>query len=72
MKISNNKILAALGITGCALVAASFYWIGRRDELDRIIECGMGHILDGVELSVYGKKNIPITLSVKAWERPAE
>lgn len=40
MKIPNNKVLTGLCFAGTAVAALSSYWIGRRDELEEIINLG--------------------------------
>lgn len=71
MKIPNNAILAVGGLAGMVLTAWSTYWIGRRDELNQIIDLGQEVEMetDLRELNMYDRKGNPVSLFLKTTKR---
>lgn len=71
MKIPNNTILTVGGLAGVILTAWSVYWIGRRDELDQIIDLGREvEVETGLrELNMYDGKGKQVSLFIKTTER---
>lgn len=69
MKIPNNAILVVGGLAGAALTAWSTYWIGRRVELNQIIDLGRDTDTDLRELNMYDSKGNPVLLFLKTTER---
>lgn len=66
MKIPNDNILTAMGIAGSFVLCVSIYWLGRRAELQQIIDIGKG--LDGDNfrlLKVFEKDGSPASLFIK-------
>lgn len=71
MKIPNNTILTVGGLAGVVLTAWSTYWIGRRVELNQIIDLGREVEMEtGLrELNMYDGKGKPVSLFLKTTER---
>lgn len=70
MKIPSNKILAGLGLIGGVATALSTYWIGRRDELNQLIDLGLD-IEDGSnfrEMRVFDKRGNRARLFIRTEE----
>lgn len=63
VKIPNSKILLAFGTIGSLITAAAMYWIGRRDELDQIINLGQPDGINKLEVKYDGR--IPYDLYVR-------
>lgn len=71
MKIPNNAILAVGGLAGAALTAWSSYWIGRRNELNQIIDLGREVEMETNlrELNMYDSKGKQVSLFLKTTEK---
>ena len=68
MKIPSNKVLLSLSMAGVITMLQSLYWIGRRDELDQIID--LGRNAKGTKaLDMFDRNNIPVELYIKTIER---
>lgn len=69
MRIPNNAILMVSGLAGAVITAWSIYWIGRRVELNQIIDLGREVETELRELSLYDVKGRPVSLFLKTTER---
>lgn len=71
MKIPNNAILMVGGLAGAALTVWSSYWIGRREELNQIIDLGREVELetDLRELNMHDSKGKLVSLFLKTTEK---
>lgn len=71
MKIPSNTILAIGGLVGSIVTAASAYWIGRRCELDQIIN--IGRVTEDETgfraLDMFDSKGRPVALYVRSEDR---
>lgn len=70
MKIPSNKILTGLGLIGIVATTWSTYWIGRRDELDQIINLGreVEYETNLRELRMFDEKRRPVSLFIRTEE----
>lgn len=66
IKIPNDNVLTAMGVVGVFVLFTSIYWLGRRAELQQIIDIGKG--LDGDDfrlLKVFERDGSPASLFIK-------
>lgn len=66
MKIPNDNVLTAMAVAGACILSTSMYWLGRRAELQQIIDIGKG--LDGDDfrlLKVFERDGSPASLFIK-------
>ena len=64
IKIPNSKILLVIGGLGSLITAGAMYWIGRRDELDEVINLGQPEGVNKLEVKYDGR--IPYDLYVRS------
>jgi len=66
MKIPNDNVLTAMAFAGVFVLSTSMYWLGRRAELQQIIDVGKG--LDDNNfrlLKVFERDGSPASLFIK-------